>query len=71
MNKEALEQTVEKIRKEREHSDWLYDGAIAVSEKFIQLYEQNFQELWEYIKLRVALSRREVLEQQDQFILTR
>ena len=71
MDKKALEEVAETIRKEREHSDWLYDGAIAVSEKFIQLYDQNFQELWEYIKLRFALSRREVLEQQDQFILTR
>ena len=71
MNNAELEQMAEKNRKEREHFVWLYDGAIAVSEELIQVDIRNSQNLWEYIKLRIALSRREVLEQQDHFIQTR
>ena len=71
MNNAELEQMAEKNRKEREHFVWLYDGAIAVSEELIQVDIRNSQNLWEYLNLRIALSRREVLEQQNQFILTR
>ena len=71
MHRKALEEMTEKIRKESSHLFWLCDGATYASENFFQIQEQHFQKLWEHIKLRVALSRREVLEQQDQFMMTR